>query len=249
MNCSGNVSQNWSFFSAAFEDYITATELKDKSDLICAAALKSIMGKECREILSRLEITEEDMKDAEKILDTLGAHFCPKKNILYERFLFHGAEQQSNETIDQFMIRLKQLSEACCFKTLNDEMLRDRLVLGCKDKSAKARLFREEDCDLKKSLDSLRISETTQAQLKIIGDEEKETVNVVTAERKFQKKSEFKQKSGTHGKKDFRKDCMYCGTKHAKWKCPAYGKKCAKCGRENHFDSVCRSYRDKVSLK
>lgn len=35
----------------------------------------------------------------------------------------------------------------------------------------------------------------------------------------------------------------YCGKTHP-WRkdsCPAYGKKCAKCGRFNHFVSVCKS--------
>ena len=37
------------------------------------------------------------------------------------------------------------------------------------------------------------------------------------------------------------KSCKYCGKMHSKGNCPAYGKKCQKCGRDNHFKSVCRS--------
>ena len=47
-------------------------------------------------------------------------------------------------------------------------MVRDRLVLGCKDSAARARLFREENCDLKRAVESLRISEATSEQLKEI---------------------------------------------------------------------------------
>lgn len=47
------------------------------------------------------------------------------------------------------------------------------LVLGCRDKGARARLFRERDCDLKKALETLQISEATQEQLKDIGGEDK----------------------------------------------------------------------------
>jgi hypothetical protein len=32
--------------------------------------------------------------------------------------------------IDQFLIKLRQLAEPCNFGTLEDEMVRDRLVLG-----------------------------------------------------------------------------------------------------------------------
>lgn len=33
--------------------------------------------------------------------------------------------------------------------------------------------------------------------------------------------------------------CTYCGTTHQPRKCPAYGKTCHKCKRNNHFSSVC----------
>ena len=35
--------------------------------------------------------------------------------------------------------------------------------------------------------------------------------------------------------------CQRCGRKHEKEKCPAYGEKCRKCGKPNHFAIVCRS--------
>ena len=37
------------------------------------------------------------------------------------------------------------------------------------------------------------------------------------------------------------KNCNYCGISHNRGNCPAYGKRCQKCGKENHFKSVCKS--------
>lgn len=39
-----------------------------------------------------------------------------------------------------------------------------------------------------------------------------------------------------------RNTCEYCGGIHIKFKCPAYGQRCAKCKRMNHFARVCRVY-------
>ena len=78
------------------------------------------------------------------------------------------AQQQVNETIDQYIIRLRHLAENCKFG-LHDEMLRDRLILGCRDKGARARLFRKKKCSLKKAL---QISEVTHKQLRDIGGED-----------------------------------------------------------------------------
>ena len=36
-------------------------------------------------------------------------------------------------------------------------------------------------------------------------------------------------------------NCMYCGSSHERLKCPAFKKKCSKCGKLNHFARVCRS--------
>lgn len=37
--------------------------------------------------------------------------------------------------------------------------------------------------------------------------------------------------------------CKFCGRRHErkKEKCPAYGQKCKKCGKHNHFATVCKT--------
>ena len=64
------------------------------------------------------------------------------------------------------------MAESCKFGTLHDEMVRDCLILGCCDKGAKAQLFREKECTLKKALEALQISEAMYEQLKNIGGED-----------------------------------------------------------------------------
>ena len=232
MVCAGNVAANWKAFKEAFNDFATATELTAKDDAIQAATLKTVMGRECRQILSRLELTDEDKKKPNKILEKLEEYFAPTWNILYERYLFHSAQQQQNETIDQYMIRLRHLAECCKFGALNDEMLRDCLVLGCRDKGAKACLFRETDCSLKKALEALQISEAAQEQLKEIGEEGNPfPINAVNVRKNFKYK-----KPQSHYP-----TCKYCGGQHERdrTRCPAYGKTCRQCGKPNHFHTVC----------
>ena len=236
--CTGDVATNWKVFKEAYEDYATATELTTKEETIQAATLKTVMGKECRQILSRLELSEGDKKKPSKILEKLQAYFAPTRNILYERYLFHTAEQQVNETADQYMIRLRQLAEPCKFGTLHDEMLRDRLVLGSRDKGARTRLFREKECDLKKALETLQISESTNTQLREIGTAEDPVL--INALQHGKKSGKLPQKRGTHHFEEYAR-CKYCGGKHeaTRTKCPAFGKSCHQCGKMNHFYTVC----------
>ncbi|CAB4009568.1 Hypothetical predicted protein, partial [Paramuricea clavata] len=122
MNCNGDVANNWKSFHEAYEDYLIATGLDQKDKKVQVATLKRLMGTECKKILKRLQLSEADMKDPAIILAKLQDHFVPVRNILYERYIFHNTEQQVHETIDQFLIKLRQLAEPCNFGTLEDEM-------------------------------------------------------------------------------------------------------------------------------
>ena len=184
MNCNGgDLSTNWKTFREGNEDHTIATGLDKKDKPIQVATLKSLMGIECKKILKRLQLSTDEMKDPSVILGKLEEYFVPTRNILYERYVFHTTEQQPHETIDQFLIKLRRLAESCQFGLLEDEMVRDRLVLGCKDTSARTRLFREKDCDLKKAIESLRISETTSEQLRKMEREgSQESANFISRE-------------------------------------------------------------------
>ena len=159
---------------------------------------------------------------------------------MFERYRFHSAEQQPTETVDQFLIRLKHLAESCAFSDLQDEMIRDRLALGCQDHEAQARLFREKECTLVKAVELLRVSEVTRQQLKHINEEvtDGQSVNAVKAQPSDQSQSSAtaRQRASTNTGKP----CAYCGRKHERGNCPAFGKQCHQCGKLNHFKSVCR---------
>ena len=177
MNCSGDLPTNWKMFREAYEDYLVTTGLDEKDKIIQVATLKTLMGTECKKILKRLQLTEAEMEDPQTILDALQDHFVPVRNILYERYIFHNTEQQAH------LIKLRRLAEPCQFGNLEDEMVRDRLVLGCKDSAARTRLFREKSCDLKKAVESLRISEATSEQpQEIEGNGMHEPINYVDEE-------------------------------------------------------------------
>ena len=57
-----------------------------------------------------------------------------------------------------------------------------------------------------------------------------------------------KDKPPTHDKhkKDSSK-CKFCGYNHSRGKCPVYCKTCAKCGKRNHFATVCKLSEDSTS--
>ncbi len=59
-------------------------------------------------------------------------YFNPKKNVAYERHIFRQATQKRDETVDNFIVRLKKLSVSCEFPdgTVSDQ-IRDQVIETC----------------------------------------------------------------------------------------------------------------------
>ncbi len=261
MTTKGNIDANWRNFKEEYEEYIIATEQSTKDKEIQASTLKYVMGAECRKILKGLKLTEDKLKDPKEILEALDAKFLLKRNILFERHLFYSAVQQPNEPVEQYIDRLRELVSTCDFGDTEEDMLRDRIVLGCSDQKAKARLFRQkETCNLQSAIDALRIDQTTTTQMKTMSEDHHENVNAAKPYRRNRQqksdrsynpegKKKMKKERSDHKyekkkKKDGSskmKDCRSCGGNHPKVKhlCPAFGKKCGNCGKQNHFMKMC----------
>ena len=75
MVCTGSVAENWKIFKEAYNDFATAMQLTTEDNKIQAATLKTVMGKECRQILSCLELSNEDKKKPSKILEKLEEYY------------------------------------------------------------------------------------------------------------------------------------------------------------------------------
>lgn len=79
---------------------------------------------------------------SEKIHVAIGDHFIAQKHLLF-RVKFEFASQVEHETIDQYVVRLRQLVESCEFEGLCESLIHDTLVIGTRDSGTRGRLLRE----------------------------------------------------------------------------------------------------------
>ena len=100
------------------------------------------MGKECLQIFLNLNCGTEELT-INVALKALEDHLLPKRNVVYERYVFNSCFQAPEEPIDHYVNRLRKLALSCQFGTLTKEMIRNRLVISIQDKNTKARLLRE----------------------------------------------------------------------------------------------------------
>ncbi len=153
--------------------------------------------------------------------------------------------QRSGETIEQYVTELRHRSKTCEFGELTDSLIKDRIVCGIPDNGLRERLLREQDLNLEKALSLCRAAETVKTQAKELLNESC-TVDVV---KKSQtpfggsiRKTTFKERGRVTDEK-CQRSCDRCGMQHPPRKCPAYGKKCNKCDKNNHYARCCKSKR------
>jgi len=79
-------------------------------------------------------------KTYDELIKLLSEHLKPAPSEVMERCTFNRAKQELNETVTEYVARLRQLSRNCNFPDLNNA-LRDQLVCGIRDDATRVELF------------------------------------------------------------------------------------------------------------
>ena len=277
MSLKGDVVENWQDFEAAWEDYLLATQLNEKlvnqdnqpnatGRTQVAATLCSVMGAECKKVLANLaNLSTEQRRDPVAIIKALREHFIPQRNVVYERFMFWNASQNSGENAEEYVLRLRKLADSCEFGDQKDSMIRDRIVCGTNDKQAQDRFLRERPPpNLARAVEIFRVAEISRQHIEAIGGKGINPVNEVNKSKNrrrydkdrqngCQRQTQKSHVQGHHkiGKIKFKTPprnkekcgCGRCGAKksHQRQDCPARDSECFNCKRRGHFSKVCRT--------
>ena len=231
----GNIAENWKRWRQKFELYMMATDIESKADKVQSSTLLHVIGDEALEIYNTFVFEDdEDKTKLKTLLEKFDAHFTPQKSVTFERHVFNMRVQGPGENIDQFVTDLKIKAKSCEYGDLCDSLIKDRIVVGIRDDQVRAKLLRTKDLDLTKAVSICRAAEASRTQMDQLQTAQAEcTINEVKKERP--------DRSKTVRMDNKVQDCKYCGREHQKGKCPAYGEKCRKCGKMNHFSTKCMS--------
>ncbi|XP_063436697.1 uncharacterized protein LOC134718136 [Mytilus trossulus] len=227
----------WRKWISRLENLFIGLNIKDSKRQ--RALLLHYAGEDVNEVFDTLENTGEDFGAAKQ---KLTAYFVPKKNTKYEICKFRQAKQTSDETIDSFHTRLRQLAVNCEFTEPSKEV-KSQIIQGCHSTRLRRKALRE-DTTLEGLISLARALELSEKQASEIVQSDKQSANAV-------RKGVGKRRNGprflqTQTDQNVKKKttCRNCGGDfpHAN-KCPAFGKSCNSCKKLNHFASVCRSKR------
>ncbi|XP_028416022.1 uncharacterized protein K02A2.6-like [Dendronephthya gigantea] len=229
-----SIATRWKEWLEQFEIFTIAAKVEDKKQK--RALLLHISGPTVQKVFKGLTDTGDDYDTAAA---KLNEYFAPKKHIRYERYHFKQACQQDGESIDQFASRLRNLAETCEFENI-DDVIADQILANCSSNRLKEKILREEKADLTFILKQGRILECSKQQAARIGTNSPTTpeisaIQATPANRPLTSNDHRQQPRGY---------CRNCGETwpHVPSKpCPAFGKSCRSCGKQNHFARVCRS--------
>ena len=90
------------------------------------------------------KLTPEGIKPEESKISAI-QHLKQPTNATEERSVFGNAHQESNESIEQFVTRLRKLSMYCEYGAQTSAHIRDQVIRGCKSSKFRTKLLEKKE--------------------------------------------------------------------------------------------------------
>ncbi|UYV65537.1 hypothetical protein LAZ67_3004625 [Cordylochernes scorpioides] len=155
----------WPKWRKIFERYLVVSGMKKKEEADKIDLFMYLMGDRADDIFRTCKFEkEEEATKIDSILKAFDSHFCVRKNIIYERAKFNSRIQEDREPVDEFITSLYKLADSCEFEGLHEQLIRDRIVVGVRDKALSERMQLDSELTLEKAVKMVRQQEAVRQQ-------------------------------------------------------------------------------------
>ena len=161
--------EEWPKWIRRFEHFRVASELNKKPENTQISTLIYSMGDEADDILNSFTMSDDDREKYDAVKAKFEGHFIIKRNVIFERAKFNLRVQKEGESADNFITDLYTLAEHCQFGALHDELIRDRIVVGLRNKALSEKLQLESSLTLEKAINQARQKELIRQQQELLG--------------------------------------------------------------------------------
>ncbi|UYV67706.1 K02A2.6-like, partial [Cordylochernes scorpioides] len=234
----------WPKWRKRFERYLVVSGMKKKEEADKIDLFMYLMGDRADDIFRTFKFEkEEEATKIDSVLKAFDSHFCVRKNIIYERAKFNSRIQEDREPVDEFITSLYKLADSCEFEGLHEQLIRDRIVVGVRDKALSERMQLDSELTLEKAVKMVRQQEAVrQQQVDLQRPSTSQKVNQVEFNSKKQSPKQQQQPSRKKEKSaKTRSRCPKCGgfTHREGQACRAEGQKCNLCSKIGHLANCC----------
>ena len=224
-------------YAGRYEAFMVANEIAEDRQVHVFLA---VVGPQAYKLLKNLcDPDNPNSKSYEELKQILQAHYEPAPIVIAERHKFWTASQEENESVSDFVVRLKKLASTCSFGAFLEEALRDRLVSGLHPKMSRTQ----------RHLLAVRELTFTAARDRCIADElankaNKEHMGEPVSEEanKIQDLNQGNGRKSTGGRRSNSQRCEACGSKaHGFDVCKFKTATCHRCQKKGHIRPVCKA--------
>ena len=142
---------DWPRWKHRFQQFRLASGLTAESGERQICTLLYSMGDEADNILWSTNITNDERKGYNAVLEKFHQFFKVRKNVIFERAKFNRRCQGDTESAEQFITSLYSLAKDCAYGDLKDQMIMDRIVVGIRDRALSEKLQMDPDLTLEKA--------------------------------------------------------------------------------------------------
>lgn len=257
----------WKKWRQQFMLFVKASGVQSEPSSVQASLLVNLIGSDGFDIYQTFSFdTEAERDDVNVLLKKYDAYFGTKPNITLARYKFFTRSQEDGESILQYVTALRLLSKNCGFGTLEEDLIKDRIVCGIRLAAVRDRLLRSDELTLDKAIKMCQAEEVSQESGRQmcsagVSTNNKEVVHVDGVTGRGRRGSGWRPGAGASGgaargrappRREFRappaqpptraQPCSGCG--HARCpegRCPALFADCFICGGKGHFARACKS--------
>ena len=189
-------------------------------------ALQLCFSRETLNIVENLGLTETERQDQARIIAALKQHVDGRINETIERRNLRRRIQQIGESVDDYLVSLRELAKTCnfCNNDCLHKAIRDQIIKGLSDGEIIQELLQVKDLTLDQAITKCRgLEAAKKSRSEIQGTAD------LNAARTPQP--------------PFKTTCTGCGSQThdgGRKNCPAYGQPCHNCGKVGHFSRICR---------
>ena len=270
----------WRAYKDDIDNYFIAAGLEKVDDVRKIAILLSGMPSKYRQTKKTFQFEDDAAsKKYVNVLKEFDKHFEPKKLLKAYLRKFDETRQNPNESISDYVTRLREVADHCQFGTLLDTQLCKQLSLGVNDAALREKLW-SEDLTLQQTIEKCHLHEQRLGSRQMFAEAQSSTKEVHAFSRSRGRGRYHSRGRGSHSQgrgtpsrgrgrgfaqmHEARQDnaqsrghactrgygsghgsasssCSNCGQYHPPKRCPAYYKRCHKCNKQGHFESMCRS--------
>ena len=244
---------NWTRWLDRFEQFRVASGLDKEDEPKQVSRLLYCAGEEAADVLASTGISADNRKKYGTVVEKFNAYFEVRKNVIFERARFNKRNQLEGESIEQYITVLYGLVEKCEFRDFKEELLRDRIVVGIRDKALSDRMQMDPDLTLEKVKKATRQREAISEQGQQLRGDGSRHAPIVTEQVKVTPTKNPQSKRRDRGRSlssgggsssgTTKPKCTRCGKpKHDRGaRCPAKDATCHKCNRKGHYSNQCFS--------